>query len=96
MPFVVWHRGAVMRRPDTGASRAFVLSDVGTGAAGRAGELFSILTGSVTKDRDAPGAMPPEGFCLRCKTFSLTFIFDSAKLFTVGCGEGAGALLATG
>ena len=87
MPFVSLHRGAVVRRPDTGASRAFVLSDVGTGAAGRAGELPSILTGLGKRDRDAPGAMPPEGFCLRRKSFSLTFISGSAKLFTVGCGE---------
>jgi hypothetical protein len=83
-----------MRRPDTEASRAFVLSDVGTAAAGRAGELRSILAGSETKDRDAPGAMPPEGFCLRGKTFSLTFIFGSAKLFTVGCGAAVGFLAA--
>ena len=83
-----------MRRPDTGASRAFVLSDVGTGAARPAGELFSILTGLVTKDRDGSGAMPPEGFCLRSKSFSLTFIFGSAKLFTVDCGAAVGFLAA--
>lgn len=94
MPFVALHRGAVMRRSDTGASQAFVLSDVGTGAAGRAGELFSILTGSRKEDRDAPGAMPPEGFCLRRKSFSLTFIVDSAKLFTVDCGAAVGFLAA--
>jgi hypothetical protein len=83
-----------MRRPDTGASQAFVLSDVGTAAAGRAGELREILTGWRTEDRDAPGAMPPEGLCLRRKTFSLTFIFGSAKLFTVGCGVAVGFLAA--
>jgi len=94
VPFVVLHRGAVMRRPDTGASRAFVLSDVGTGAAGRAGELRSILAGSAANDRDAPGAMPPEEYCLRRKSFSLTFIFGSAKLFTVDCGAAVGFLAA--
>ena len=84
-----------MRRPDTGASQAFVLSDVGTAAAGRAGELCEILAGWDAEDRDAPGAMPPEAFCLRRKTFSLTFIFGSAKLFTVGCGA-AVSFLAVG
>ena len=81
-----------MRRSDTGASQAFVLSDVGTAAAERAGELGEILAGLSTEDRDAPGAMPPERLCLRRKTFSLTFIFDSAKLFTAGCGAALGFL----
>ena len=76
-----------MRRPDTGASQAFVLSDVGTGAAGRAGELCEILAGWSAEDREAPAAMPPEALCLRDKSFSLKFISDPAKLFTVGCGE---------
>jgi hypothetical protein len=80
-----------------GASRAIVLSDVGTGAAGRPGELLLILEGWETKDRDPSGAMRPEELCLGRKTFSLQFMFGSAKLFTGGCGErGAGALLAGG
>jgi hypothetical protein len=76
------------------ASRAFVLSDVGTGAAERAGELREILVGWRTEDRETPGAMPPEELCLRDKSFSLKFISDPAKLFTVGCGEVDGLLAA--
>jgi hypothetical protein len=78
------------------ASRAIVLSDVETDAAGRAGELLLILVGSKTEDRDPPRAMRPWQQCLERKTFSLTFIFGAAKLFTEGCGELLRALLALG
>jgi hypothetical protein len=41
--------------------------------------------------------MRPEEASLGRKSFSLQFIFGSAKLFTAGCGElGADALLAGG
>jgi hypothetical protein len=41
--------------------------------------------------------MRPEEESLGRKSFSLQFIFGSAKLFTAGCGElCAGALLAGG
>ena len=41
--------------------------------------------------------MRPEEAYLGRKTFPFTFTFDSAKLFTAGCGElGADALLAGG
>ena len=79
-----------------GASQAFVLSDVGTGAAGRAGELHRILAGLVLDDRDPPGAMRPWQACLGRKGFSLDFISAAAELFTDGCGELSGALLALG
>ena len=78
------------------ASQAVVLSDVWTGAAGRAGKLRSILVGWVTNDRDPPGAMRPRQECLERKTFSLHFIFGAAELFTEDCGELLGALLALG
>ena len=78
------------------ASRAIVLSDVETDAAGRAGKLLLILVGSETEDRDPPGAMRPWQDCLERKTFSLTFIVGAAELFTEGCGELVGALLALG
>jgi hypothetical protein len=79
-----------------GASQAFVLSDVETDAAGRTGKLPSILSGYGQKDRDPPRAMRPGPACLERKTFSPDFIFDSAKLFTAGCGELFRALLTGG
>jgi hypothetical protein len=79
-----------------GASRAFVLSDVGTDAAGRAGELRLILVGWEQRDRDPPRAMRPWPECLERKTFSLPFIFGAAKLFTAGCAELFRDLLAVG
>jgi len=69
------------------ASQAVVLSDVWTGAAGRAGKLSSILVGWLTDDRDPPGAMRPRQVCLERKTFSSGFIFGAAELFTEACGE---------
>jgi hypothetical protein len=79
-----------------GASQAVVLSDVETDAARWADELFSILAGYESCDRDPPRAMRPRQACLERKSFSLHFIFGSAKLFTDGCGELLGALLALG
>ena len=79
-----------------GASRAFVLSDVETDAARRAGELRLILVGWATNDRDPPGAMRPWQECPERKTFSLDFIRGTAELLTEGCGELTGALLALG
>jgi len=79
-----------------GASQAFVLSDVGTDAAGRAGELNPILVGWSKRDRDPPGAMPPWLPCLERKSFSPDFILGAAELFTEDCGEVSGALLALG
>ncbi len=79
-----------------GASQAFVLSDVGTGAAGQAGELALILAGLGTSDRDLPGAMRPWQDCLERKTFRPDFIGGAAELFTEGSGELPGALLAIG
>ena len=80
-----------------GASWAIVLSDVRTGAAGRAGKLAMLFVRLGARDRDPSGAMRPEEAFLGRKTFSLQFIFASAKLFTAGCGElCAGALLADG
>src|SRR5881394_3421921 len=78
------------------ASRAVVLSDVGTGAARRTGKLGSILAGWVTNDRDPSGAMRPAGLCLGRKSFSPPFILGAAQLFTAGCGEFFGDLLASG
>ena len=77
-----------------GASRAIVLSDVATDAAGRAGKLLLILVGWATEDRDPPRAMRPWQECLERKTFSLDFIFRAAELFTFGCGALDRALLA--
>jgi hypothetical protein len=79
-----------------GASRAFVLSDVGTDAAGRTGELCLILEGWATDDRDPPRAMRPWLGCLERTSFSLQFMTGAAKLFTVDCGELTEALLAAG
>jgi len=79
------------------ASRAVVLSDVGTDATRGPGELGEILGGWSAKDRDPSGAMQPKGAFLGRKSFSPQFILDSAKLFTGGCGElCADALLAAG
>ena len=77
-----------------GASWAVVLSDVGTDAAGRAGKLREILVGCSMEDRDPLGAMRPWLVCLERKSFSLTFVMGAAELFTEGCGELPGALLA--
>ena len=79
-----------------GASQAFVLSDVGTDAAGRAGKLRGILAGSDANDRDPPRAMRPRLECLERKSFSLAFIFGSAELFTEDCGKLRVAFLALG
>jgi len=40
--------------------------------------------------------MRPEEGCLGRKSFSLLFIFGAAQLFTAGCGEFFGDLLAVG
>jgi len=40
--------------------------------------------------------MRPGQACLERKTFSPDFIFGAAELFTAGCGELLGALLAVG
>src|SRR5579859_6594870 len=77
-----------------GASWAIVLSDVETGAAGRAGKLLLILAGSDTEDRDPPRAMRPWPECLERKTFSRNFMGRAAELFTAGCGGLFPALLA--
>ena len=79
-----------------GASWAFVLSDVGTGAARRAGELGLTFARWDGRDRDPSGAMRPARLCLRRKSFSLRFIPGPAQLFTVGCAELRRALLAAG
>ena len=79
-----------------GASQAIVLSDVETGAAGRAGELTSILVGYGVADRDPTGAMRPGQECPERKTFSRLLIFTAAELFTEDCEELLGALLALG
>ena len=79
-----------------GASQAIVLSDVETGATGRAGELSAILEGCGITDREPPGAMRPGQECLERKSVSRHFIFGAAELFTEGCGELPEALLALG
>ena len=79
-----------------GASRALVLSDVGTRAAGWAGKLGSILVGCVMSDRDPPGAMRPGQGCLARKSFSLAFMVRAAELFTEGAEALPGVLLALG
>jgi hypothetical protein len=73
-----------------GASQAVVLSDILTAAPGRAGKLCSAFVRRRTDDRDPPRAMRPEA------SISGRKLFVPAKLFTVGCGELALALLATG
>jgi len=78
------------------ASRAVVLSDVGTGAAGRAGELGLVFVRSTGLDRAPSGAMRPEAGCLVRKSFSPGFMLAAAELFTEGCGENLRALLALG
>lgn len=77
-----------------GASWALVLSDVGTDAAGRTGELCEILEGWNADDREPPRAMRPGQACLERKTFSLDFIFRAAELFTFGSGALVWTLLA--
>jgi len=79
-----------------GASKAIVLSDVGTGATGRAGKLPQILVGCKETDRDPPGAMRPRQSCLERKTFSPDFIFSAAELFTDGEESPGKLLLALG
>jgi len=79
-----------------GASRAIVLSDFGTGAARRTGELRETFARLGTNDRAPSGAMRPAGLCLGRKSFSLAFIFGATQLFTAGCGELDWALLASG
>jgi hypothetical protein len=79
-----------------GASKAVVLSDVGTDAAGRAGKLREILEGCGADDRDPPRAMRPWQGCLERKLFSLDFMIGAAELFTEDCGELPVALLALG
>jgi len=76
-----------------GASWAFVLSDVGTGAAGRTGKLGEILSGLDAKDREPPRAMRPGPDCLERKTFSPLFISALPELFTESWGELFSALL---
>ena len=78
-----------------GASQAVVLSDVGTDAASRAGELRAILAGWDTNDRDPTGAMRPATDCLDRKSFSPAFISAAAKLFTGTCGDFLLGLLLT-
>ena len=79
-----------------GASQAVVLSDVGTDAAGRAGELTLILAGLGDDDRDPTRAMRPWQECPERKGLSLNFILGSAELFTEACGNCLGAFLALG
>jgi len=64
-----------------GASRAVVLSDIGTAAAGRTGELREAFARRDANDREPSGAMRPGIFLPRRK------LFVAAELFTVGCGE---------
>jgi hypothetical protein len=64
-----------------GASRAVVLSDILTAAAGRAGELSEAFARRDTDDREPSGAMRPALLLPDRKTFV------AAQLFTVGCGE---------
>lgn len=78
------------------ASQAVVLSDVGPGAAGRAGELALIFMRPTALDRAPSGAMRPEAGCLVRKCFSRGFMLAAAELFTKGCGEVTWALLALG
>jgi hypothetical protein len=79
-----------------GASRAIVLSDVETDAAGRAGKLRLILAGWEQRDRDPPRAMRPWPECLERKSLSLDFMTGVAELFTEACGEPREALLVLG
>jgi len=73
-----------------GASRAIVLSDIGTGAAERTGKLLSAFVGRITNDREPFRAMRP------ASTLPGRKLFVAAELFTVGCGELPWALLAAG
>ncbi|HEY3853401.1 MAG TPA: hypothetical protein VGO67_03295, partial [Verrucomicrobiae bacterium] len=74
-----------------GASRAVVLSDIWTAAAGRAGKLREAFARPDADDRDPSGAMRP-ALILAGRKF-----FVAAQLFTVDCGElFLRALLATG
>jgi hypothetical protein len=73
-----------------GASRAVVLSDIGTAEIGRAGELREAFARRDTNDRDPSKAARP-AFILAGRKF-----FVAAELLTVGCGELPMALLAAG
>jgi hypothetical protein len=64
-----------------GASRAIVLSDILTAAAGRAGELCEAFARRGTDDREPSGAMRPALLLPDRK------LFVAAQLFTVGSGE---------
>ena len=78
------------------ASQAIVLSDVEKGAAGQPGKLTLILAGCGVTDRELPRAMRPWQACLERKSLPPDLCFGAAKLFTEGCGELLGALLALG
>jgi hypothetical protein len=79
-----------------GASWAIVLSDFGTGAAARPGELSVTFVRSYVRDRVPRGAMPPGWLYSGGKTCSLGFFIGVAQLLTAGCGELFRALLAGG
>jgi hypothetical protein len=73
-----------------GASRAIVLSDIVTAAAEGAGKLREVFVRRGANDRDPLRAMRPVSNLAGRK------FFVAAELFTVGCGELPGALLAAG
>jgi hypothetical protein len=74
-------------RTITGASRAFVLLDLGVEACGRAGVLRMILLGLVPGDRTAPEALPPST-CVDIGKLFTAAPDAAAKLFTAGGGFG--------
>src|SRR5438552_13629655 len=96
MSFLGMHRGAVVRQPNTRSLAGCCSLRRWDGRARRTGKLGSILAGWVTNDRDPSGAMRPAGLCLGRKSFSPPFILGAAQLFTAGCGEIFGDLLASG
>jgi len=73
-----------------GASQAVVLSDIRTAATEGAGKLSAVFARQDADDRDPFSAMRPTTTILGRK------IFGAAELFTGGCGELPGALLAAG
>ena len=73
-----------------GASQAIVLSDIVTAAAEGAGKLSEVFVRRAEMDRDPLRAMRPVANLPGRK------ILVAAELFTVGCGELPGALLAAG
>jgi hypothetical protein len=79
-----------------GASRAFILSDFETGAAGWSGKLQQSFARHGRVDRDPSRAMPPRLLYPGDKSFSLFVFFTAAQLFTVVRGELFRALLANG